>query len=144
MTAKRANGNDHDNDPNLPAPPCYVTDEEATARVDKARENFTKWIPMLVTAGIAVVSNAVFVAYSYGRMEARINPVEARLVDLTHEKLSVAFVTRPEFGTRTTQRDREMATQADWIRREFSENQEWMKRLEAKIDRLLERQTARE
>ncbi len=120
-------------DPQLPAPPCYVTDEEAQARVDKARESFTRWIPMFVTAGLAVVSNAIFVAYSYGKMEQRINPVEARLVDLTHEKLSNSFVTRPEFAARTTQRDREMATQA-----------EWMQRLEAKIDRLLERGVTRE
>ena len=120
-------------DTQLPAPPCYVSDEEAQARVDKARESFTRWIPMLFTAGIAVVSNAVFVAYSYGKMEQRINPVEARLVDLTHEKLSASFVTRPEFNTRTTQRDREMENQA-----------EWMQRLETKIDRLLERHIAKE
>lgn len=133
MTAKRATPVTEADEPQLAAPPCYVTTEESAARVEKARENFTRLIPMLVTAGLAVVSNAVFVAYSYGKMEQRINPVEARLVDLTHEKLSNSFVTRPEFAARTTQRDREMATQA-----------EWMQRLEAKIDRILERQGQRE
>lgn len=133
MTAKRSNGNDHDNDPQLPAPPCYITDEEATARVAKERETFTRWVPMLVTVLIAVISNAVFVAYSYGKMEQRLNPIESRLNELTHHQLVDGFVTRPEFQTRTAQRDREMATQA-----------EWMQRLEVKIYRILERQTARE
>lgn len=88
-----------------------------------------KWLPLLV----AVVTNLMIVAYSYGKLEQRLAPIELQLANLAHDRLSSSFVMRPEFEMRTAQRDREMETQA-----------EWLKRIEAKLDRLLERQAGKE
>ena len=90
-----------------------------------AKENFAKWAPLLV----ALAGNIAIVAYGYGKLEQRLSPVELQLAALAHDKLAQHYVTRQEFALRTNQRDREMNTQ-----------NEWLQRIESKLDRLLERQ----
>lgn len=89
------------------------------------RDLLAKWLPVV----IALLTNAMVVAYGYGRLEQRLNPIEQSIASLAYDKLSGSFVTRTEFNTRTTQRDREMGVQNAWLAR-----------IEDKLDRLLERQ----
>jgi hypothetical protein len=85
----------------------------------------SKWLPLIVAVG----ANFVTIAYGYGKLEQRVAPIETYVATQTHEKMATLFVTRAEFVTRTAQRDREMETQAAWLAR-----------IEAKLDRVLERQ----
>ena len=112
MTAKPRNEPE-----SLPAPPCYVPAEE----VARARESVVRWVPVLVTALIAIGSNAVFVSYLFGKMEQRLVPLERHC----DESLST-YVTRAEFNSRVAQRDRELQT-----------HNEWLTRIEGKLDRVL-------
>ena len=92
------------------------------------KDFLSKWAPLVV----ALITNAVVVAYGYGKLEQRMAPIEIQLSALAHDKLSVNYVTRSEFTMRTQQRDREMERQS-----------EWLNRIEAKLDRVLERQNGR-
>jgi hypothetical protein len=85
----------------------------------------SKWLPLIVAVG----ANFITVAYGYGKLEQRVAPIEAHVAEQSHDRLAMLFVTRNEFNTRTTQRDREMEAQSAWLTR-----------IEAKLDRVLERQ----
>lgn len=89
------------------------------------KDILAKWLPII----IALITNAVVVAYGYGRLEQRLTPIEQSIATLAYDKLSAGFVTRTEFNTRIQQRDREMGVQ-----------NEWLLRIETKLDRVLERQ----
>lgn len=80
----------------------------------------SKWAPLVV----AIVTNLILVAYSYGKLEQRLGPIEKHI-----DRSSTDFVTRNEFIQRTDTRDREMADLKQAIRD-----------IDAKLDRLLERQ----
>lgn len=83
----------------------------------------SKWLPLIFTVG----ANLIIVGYGYGKLEQRVAPIERHVMEQSHERLSAVFVTRTEFTARTTQRDREMQSMSDWLTR-----------VEAKLDRVLE------
>lgn len=92
------------------------------------KEALSKWAPLIVT----LISNLVIVAYGYGKLEQRMTPIEAQLTTLAHEKLAASYVTRTEYQAKVQQRDQQ-----------FAKQDEWLIRIEAKLDRLLERQNGR-
>jgi hypothetical protein len=79
----------------------------------------SKWAPLVV----AIITNLILVAYSYGKLEQRLAPIEKH-----QDRSSTDFVTRNEFTQRTETRDREMADLKQSLRD-----------MNVKLDRLLER-----
>lgn len=127
MSAKPTNDND-----NLPAPSCYVPESAVAVAREQAKADaetrFFKWVPLLVTAGICIASNGILISYQAGKWEQRLVPLEDHLRTNGFERLTALFVPRQEFTQRIQQRDREMQAM-----------NEWMTRVESKLDRLLER-----
>lgn len=105
-------------------------DDQSTTQEVQQKESSFRWIPVVVTALIAVGSNAMLMAYSAGKIEQRIVPLEEHAKIFNFERAVEKFVTRSEFTTRTQQRDREMM-----------EVKSALDRANAKLDRLLERNT---
>jgi len=84
------------------------------------RDWVSKWAPLVV----ALATNCALVAYGYGQLNQRLVPLER------HEsKAFETFVTRAEFSQRSTTRDVELAQLHQLLRD-----------LNAKMDRLLEKQ----
>ena len=81
------------------------------------KEWWSKWAPLAV----AIVTNLILVAYSYGKLEQRLNPLEK------HQENAIS---RYEFTQSTTTRDRELQDVKSALRD-----------MDAKLDRLLERQS---
>ena len=84
----------------------------------------SKWLPLL----IAILSQIAIVAYGYGKIEQRINPLEQHVLTDTTEKSITLFVTRSEWE----QMNRSRAQQLE-------EQTKRLERIEAKLDRLIER-----
>jgi hypothetical protein len=79
------------------------------------RDSILRWLPIAVT----ILTNLIIVAYGYGQINQRIVPLEKYIEDAP---------TRNEFNQRNATRDREIEDLKDRI-----------VRMDAKLDRLLER-----
>lgn len=88
------------------------------------RDWLSKWLPLVVAIG----ANVVTIAYSYGKLEQRLTPIEEYVRTYTHERASASFVTRPEFTNQKSVRDREV-----------DELKQTLREINAKLDRLIER-----
>lgn len=84
----------------------------------------SKWLPLIFAVG----ANIVTVAYGYGKLEQRLDPIERYVQTYTHERAVQSFVTRSEFTQRTATRDREM----DELRAQYRD-------IIARLDRVIER-----
>lgn len=88
------------------------------------RDSLLRWLPLAVT----ILTNLILVAYGYGQLNQRVVPLERHAAETPS-----AFVSRNEFNQRVATRDREMA-----------DLKERLDRMDAKLDRLLERATRRD
>ena len=72
---------------------------------DQAKDWLSKWAPLL----FAIATNISVVAYGYGKMAQKIEPLEEHATLHTTEKAISLFVTRSEFAMSNMARDRELA-----------------------------------
>lgn len=72
---------------------------------DQTKDWLSKWAPLL----FAIATNISVVAYGYGKMAQRIEPLEEHAALHTTEKAISLFVTRSEFSMSNMARDRELA-----------------------------------
>jgi hypothetical protein len=88
----------------------------------------SKWLPLIFAVG----ANIVTVAYGYGKLEQRLDPIERYVQTYTHERAVQSFVTRTEFTQQITTRDREM----NELRAQYRD-------IIARLDRMIERENNR-
>lgn len=72
---------------------------------DKTRDWLSKWAPLM----FALFTNVAVVAYGYGKMSQRLEPLEDYVSTHTTEKAIGMFITRSEFMMNNNARDRELA-----------------------------------
>lgn len=72
---------------------------------DQTKDWLSKWSPLL----FAIATNISVVAYGYGKMAQKIEPLEEHASLHTTEKAISLFVTRSEFAMSNMARDRELA-----------------------------------
>jgi hypothetical protein len=72
---------------------------------DQTKDWLSKWAPLL----FAIATNISVVAYGYGKMGQRIDPLEEHASTHTTEKAISLFVTRSEFAMSNIARDRELS-----------------------------------
>jgi hypothetical protein len=72
---------------------------------DQTKDWLSKWAPLL----FAIATNISVVAYGYGKMAQKIEPLEEHASIHTTEKAISLFVTRSEFAMSNMARDRELA-----------------------------------
>lgn len=72
---------------------------------DQTKDWLSKWAPLL----FAIATNISVVAYGYGKMAQKIEPLEEHATLHTTEKAISLFVTRSEFAMSNMARDRELA-----------------------------------
>lgn len=83
------------------------------------RDTVLRWLPIAIT----ILTNFGLVAYGYGQLNQRVVPLEKHAAEAI-----TTFVSRNEFNQRVATRDREMGDLKDRL-----------DRMDAKLDRLLER-----
>jgi hypothetical protein len=84
----------------------------------------SRWLPLVV----AIAANVITIAYSYGKLEQRLVPIETHTGTFTHERFTKNFITREQFDLQKASRDREV----DEVRSALRE-------INHKLDRLIER-----
>lgn len=94
---------------------------------DQTKDWLSKWSPLL----FAIATNISVVAYGYGKMAQKIEPLEEHATLHTTEKAISLFVTRSEFAMSNMARDRELAD----IKATVKEMKDEVNR---KLDKLLE------
>ena len=72
---------------------------------DRTKDWLSKWAPLL----FAIFTNVAVVAYGYGKMSQRLEPLEEFATSHTTEKNISLFITRSEFIMNNNARDRELA-----------------------------------
>lgn len=72
---------------------------------DRTKDWLSKWAPLL----FAIFTNVAVVAYGYGKMSQRLEPLEDFASSHTTEKNISLFITRSEFIMNNNARDRELA-----------------------------------
>ena len=71
----------------------------------RTKDWLSKWAPLL----FAIFTNVAVVAYGYGKMSQRLEPLEEFATSHTTEKNISLFITRSEFIMNNNARDRELA-----------------------------------
>lgn len=72
---------------------------------DRTKDWLSKWAPLM----FALFTNVAVVAYGYGKMSQRLEPLEDYAATHTTEKAIGMFITRSEFVMNNNARDRELA-----------------------------------
>lgn len=90
---------------------------------DKAKESLSRWMPLV----ISILSYVAIGAFTYGKLDQRMIPLESHLVSASTENQIKMFVTRTEWGQMNDSREREMAELKASIRN-----------IDSKLDRLIE------
>jgi len=83
------------------------------------RDALTRWLPLAV----AIITNLVLVAFGYGQLQQRIAPIENHATSAP-----AVYVPRTEYAAAIASRDREMG-----------DLRETLRTMDAKLDRLIER-----
>ena len=84
----------------------------------------SRWLPLLV----AIAANIITIAYSYGKLEQRLTPIEEYTRVYTYERAAANFVTRVEFVAAAAHNDKET-----------DELKQALREINQKLDRLVER-----
>lgn len=94
---------------------------------DRTRDWLSRWAPLL----FAIFTNVAVVAYGYGKMSQRLEPLEEFATSHTTEKNINLFITRSEFIMNNNARDRELSDIKSTVK-------EMKDEVNKKLDRLLE------
>lgn len=94
---------------------------------DRTKDWLSKWAPLL----FAIFTNVAVVAYGYGKMSQRLEPLEDYAATHTTERAIGMFITRSEFVMNNNARDRELADIKNAVK-------EMKDEVNKKLDKLLE------